>query len=146
MTEQWHGQLVDLDETKDSLTGIRVTLPATIQLMKPMLLLGALLLASPATSPDDDGVAAGRKAGTSPVKLYNLREDIGKTKDLAAAQPDKVKELQAKWDEWNKANVKPLWGGGRAGKATTADQGRRAMSARTQIIPPTQHRRSAPSC
>jgi hypothetical protein len=25
-----------------------------------------------------------------------------------------VKELQAKWDEWNKANVKPLWGGGKA--------------------------------
>ena len=61
-----------------------------------------------------DGVAAGRKAGTSPVKLYNLREDIGESKDLAAAQPDKAKELQAKWDEWNKANVKPLWGGGRA--------------------------------
>ena len=61
-----------------------------------------------------DGVAAGRKAGTSPLKLYNLREDIGESKDLAAAQPDKVKELQAKWDEWNKSNVKPLWGGGRA--------------------------------
>ena len=29
--------------------------------------------------------------------------------------PDKVKELQAKWDAWNKDNVAPLWGGGRAG-------------------------------
>ena len=27
--------------------------------------------------------------------------------------PDKVKELQSKWDAWNVANVKPLWGGGR---------------------------------
>ncbi|NBV20685.1 MAG: sulfatase [Proteobacteria bacterium] len=60
-----------------------------------------------------DGVAAGRKAGTSPLKLYNLREDIGESKDLAAAQPDKVKELQSLWDTWNTANVKPLWGGGR---------------------------------
>jgi hypothetical protein len=23
-----------------------------------------------------------------------------------------VKELQSKWDAWNVANVKPLWGGG----------------------------------
>ena len=59
-------------------------------------------------------MAAGRKAGTSLPKLYNLRDDIGESKDLAAAQSDRVKELQAKWDEWNKSNVKPLWGGGRA--------------------------------
>jgi len=61
-----------------------------------------------------DGVAAERKAGTSPVKLYNLRDDLGETKDLAAAQPDKVKELQALWNTWNTANVKPLGGGGKA--------------------------------
>ncbi len=28
-------------------------------------------------------------------------------------QPDKVKELQAKWDAWNATLVKPLWGGGK---------------------------------
>ena len=39
-------------------------------------------------------------------------DDIGEAKDLAAAMPDKVKELQAKWDAWNKDNVAPLWGGG----------------------------------
>ncbi|MEW6305487.1 MAG: sulfatase [Verrucomicrobiota bacterium] len=53
-------------------------------------------------------------AANQPVssgKLYNLRDDIGEKKDLAAAMPDKVKELQAKWDAWNKANVNPLWGG-----------------------------------
>jgi len=27
--------------------------------------------------------------------------------------PDKVKELQSKWDAWDKSNVAPLWGGGR---------------------------------
>ena len=57
---------------------------------------------------------SGRGEPVSAAKLYNLRDDLGETKDLAAAQPDKVKELQAKWDEWNKANVKPLWGGGKA--------------------------------
>ena len=29
---------------------------------------------------------------------------------LAAAMPDKVKELQAEWDAWNQSSVKPLWG------------------------------------
>lgn len=52
----------------------------------------------------------------SPAKLYNLKDDIGETKDLAADMPDKVKELQAKWDTWNKDNVAPLWGGAPAGK------------------------------
>ncbi len=48
----------------------------------------------------------------SPAKLYNLKDDIGETKDLAATMPDKVKELQAKWDTWNASNKDPLWGGG----------------------------------
>jgi hypothetical protein len=43
--------------------------------------------------------------------LYNLAADIGETRDLAAAMPEKVRELQAKWDAWNASNVKPLWGG-----------------------------------
>lgn len=55
-------------------------------------------------------------AGNQPVtqaKLYNLATDIGEANDLAASMPDKVKELQAKWDEWNQSNVAPLWGGGK---------------------------------
>ena len=66
---------------------------------------------TPATRPnvvilltDDQGVTAAR--------LYNLATDPGETKDLAATMPDKVKELQAKWDAWNAGNVKPLWGAG----------------------------------
>jgi arylsulfatase A-like enzyme len=53
-------------------------------------------------------------AGGQPVtsaKLYNLASDPGEAKDLAAEQPEKVAELQAKWSTWNKQNVKPLWGG-----------------------------------
>lgn len=53
------------------------------------------------------------RQGVTAARLYNLRDDIGETKDLAAALPDKVKELQAQWDTWNTANVAPLWGGGR---------------------------------
>jgi arylsulfatase A-like enzyme len=59
-------------------------------------------------------------AGGQPVssaKLYRLSDDIGEAKDLAAAMPEKVKELQAKWDVWNEGNAAPLWGGGgKAGK------------------------------
>jgi arylsulfatase A-like enzyme len=50
--------------------------------------------------------------GISAAKLYDLKTDIGEATDLAAKHPDKVKELQAAWDTWNKENVPPLWGGG----------------------------------
>ena len=43
-------------------------------------------------------------------KLYNLAQDIGESKDLAAAMPDKVKELEAEWRTWNQGNIAPLWG------------------------------------
>lgn len=52
---------------------------------------------------------------TSPAKLYDLAADIGEAKDLAATMPDKVKELQAKWDKWNEGNVKPAFGAGGGG-------------------------------
>ena len=54
-------------------------------------------------------------AGGQPVssaQLYNLKDDIGESKDLAKTMPDKLNELQAKWDAWDKSNVPPLWGGG----------------------------------
>ena len=53
-----------------------------------------------------------RNQGATSARLYNLTSDPGETKDLSAAMPDKTKELQAKWDTWNAANVAPLWGGG----------------------------------
>jgi arylsulfatase A-like enzyme len=57
-----------------------------------------------------------RNQGVTAAKLHNLAKDVGETNDLAAAMPDKVKELQAKWDDWNKSNIKPLWGGGGQGE------------------------------
>ena len=45
------------------------------------------------------------KGGSGSPELYNLATDIGESKDLAAAQPAKVKELQAKWDKWSAAQA-----------------------------------------
>ena len=61
------------------------------------------------TTADSDTIGGGR--GVSPPKLYNLADDLGETKDLSSAMPDKVAELQAAWDGWNKTLADPLWGG-----------------------------------
>jgi hypothetical protein len=42
--------------------------------------------------------------------LFNLRDDAGEQRDLAAAQPAKLQELQARGETWNASNVKALWG------------------------------------
>ncbi len=39
--------------------------------------------------------------GSGKPELYDIATDIGETKDLAVAQPAKVKELQVLWDKWN---------------------------------------------
>jgi arylsulfatase A-like enzyme len=64
-----------------------------------------------------DPVADGGTGKATPAKLYNLARDIGEDTDLAAKEPDKVKELQALWDKWNAEQVKPLWGQGARGSA-----------------------------
>ena len=64
----------------------------------------------------------GRGEPVTATRLYNLRDDIHEDKDLAAALPDKLKELQAKWDTWNATLVKPLWGKG-AGDSDGAEPG-----------------------
>jgi arylsulfatase A-like enzyme len=55
-----------------------------------------------------------RNQPVTDAKLYQLANDIGETKDLAAAMPDKVKELQSKWDAWNATLVRALWGNGKS--------------------------------
>jgi arylsulfatase A-like enzyme len=45
---------------------------------------------------------------TAPV-LYNLADDPGETKDLAAAQPDRVAAMKAAWDKWNAQQKEPAW-------------------------------------
>ena len=39
-----------------------------------------------------------------PPALYDLRSDLGETRDLAAADPEAVARLEALWGEWNRAN------------------------------------------
>ena len=46
----------------------------------------------------------------SGVQLYNIANDIGESRNLAAENPAKVKELIAAWYAWNKDLAKPLWG------------------------------------
>lgn len=43
-------------------------------------------------------------------RLFNLAEDVGEAKDLAARSPEKVKELTAAWKAWNAEQKDPLWG------------------------------------
>jgi arylsulfatase A-like enzyme len=53
------------------------------------------------------------------AELFNLTDDIGETRDLAAARPEKVRELTAKWQRWNRELAQPAWpaprGRGRGG-------------------------------
>ena len=46
----------------------------------------------------------------SSAELYNLADDIGETRNLATAHPEKAKELAEAWWRWNKELAKPLWG------------------------------------
>ena len=41
----------------------------------------------------------------SDTKLYNLAQDIHEDHDLSKEMPEKVKELQALWDTWDKLNI-----------------------------------------
>ncbi|CAA6677662.1 MULTISPECIES: sulfatase-like hydrolase/transferase [unclassified Lentimonas] len=50
--------------------------------------------------------------GPRKVELYNLKDDIGETKDLAKAYPEKVQSMKARWMEWDKDKMPPLWTGG----------------------------------
>jgi len=43
------------------------------------------------------------------VLLYNVKEDIGETTDLAAEHPDLVKELSGLLEAWKSELVEPLW-------------------------------------
>ena len=53
---------------------------------------------------------ASRNDPNSPTGLYNLRDDAGEQNDLSKQNPDKLRELEAAWAEWNKGNVPASWG------------------------------------
>ena len=66
---------------------------------------------------------ARRTRRSPPHRLYNLRDDIGETRDLAASETDKVKELKALWDKWNATMTEP-----RGGQSQASPSPDRALS------------------
>jgi arylsulfatase A-like enzyme len=54
--------------------------------------------------------------------LFNLAKDIGEKNDLATQEADKLRQLEAVYAEWNKANIEPAWGNANRGaKKANAD-------------------------
>jgi arylsulfatase A-like enzyme len=49
------------------------------------------------------------RVGDDPVQLYDLESDIGETRDLAAARPEIVERLRARWEQWNSQLIPPAW-------------------------------------
>jgi len=47
------------------------------------------------------------RGGSGKPELYNLAADFAESKDLASAEPDKYKQLQALYDAWNKEQAEP---------------------------------------
>jgi arylsulfatase A-like enzyme len=45
---------------------------------------------------------------TGPM-LYNLADDPGETKELASAQPERVRDMKAAWDKWNAEQKDAGW-------------------------------------
>jgi arylsulfatase A-like enzyme len=41
--------------------------------------------------------------------LFDLAHDAGEQHNLSAAEPERVKQLQALWDSWNAGNEPPRW-------------------------------------
>lgn len=70
---------------------------------------------------DEGDVHRSETSPLTPQRLYNLRDDIGETNDLAAAEPERVKEMQSLWDKWN-ASMPKAPQGGPANPAPSADR------------------------
>lgn len=47
------------------------------------------------------------RGGSGQPELYDLASDIAESKNLAAENPAKVKELQALWDQWSREQAAP---------------------------------------
>ncbi len=54
---------------------------------------------------NDDWKLVVAKGGSGKPELYDLANDIGESKDLASAEPDKVAQLQKLYDIWNGEQV-----------------------------------------
>ncbi|MBL8231055.1 MAG: sulfatase-like hydrolase/transferase [Bryobacterales bacterium] len=54
--------------------------------------------------------------GDGDWQLYNLRQDISETKNLASAESAKAQELKTDWEAWNRELKPPAWRTERQGK------------------------------
>lgn len=61
---------------------------------------------------------------SSQPQLFNLANDVGENKDLAAEQLEVLTRLRKAYDDWNKDNIGPLFESPRANKPKTAGKGR----------------------
>jgi arylsulfatase A-like enzyme len=52
------------------------------------------------TTPPDKNVPYGKLVVGARTELYNLKDDPSETRDLAAEQPEKTKELRAELEAW----------------------------------------------
>jgi len=68
-------------------------------------------------APGSGTLDRGARRGTAELAgaaLFNLATDIGEQNDLAAKEPEKVKQLGAAWERWNGQLVEPSWQPGQA--------------------------------
>ncbi|MCB1237922.1 MAG: sulfatase-like hydrolase/transferase, partial [Verrucomicrobiae bacterium] len=52
---------------------------------------------------------AGRNRADAAWQLFDLSEDIGETRDLAAARPEVHRDLVSRWEALNSEMIDPLW-------------------------------------
>lgn len=56
------------------------------------------------------------RTGSGEAELYNLRDDLGETRNLAGANPSKLKELDQAWAAWSSQMSEPKWSRAAEGK------------------------------
>ena len=67
------------------------------------------------------------KGGSGKPELFDLSKDLGESKDLAAAQPDKAKQLLALYEAWSAEQAEPSAPDGPANKG--GKKGKKAKAA-----------------
>lgn len=68
------------------------------------------------------------RRGSAP-QLFNLSRDIGEQTDLAAKEPERLRELQAAYEQWNAGNIPAKW---RRSERESSGRGRRYRSRRAE--------------
>ena len=71
-----------------------------------------------------------KAVGNDKPELYDLAADIGETKDLSSTKPEIQKDLQTRYDAWNKTLVEPRWQApNAAARAAKKGQGKKGKAA-----------------